>query len=338
MTFSQEIAAKKTKKVTIQTNRPRSRKSPERMPEFQKVEGKIKLFGDFHSYHCIFQISVFFSATSLVCLFEKLFGVFETAGNQAKVWIQLDSTKSTNLHAVHQKFKEMHRIIIRQIENVEETTKATTKELAEESETLQRLLKREERVANISSSLFEVEKHIAQQEDELGSLQKDVQSNHSRLDNLQDVKAGELSGHLDESLRTKDVEVNAIRKDLCLKKFFAKVLKEDLAVEMEVQPSIIRHTNHLQEKCESLEDRLSKSKWEKSALCIFLDTLREERNRVESELLREGMLMSSLETDMSKRTPSVLLPLHPAGEPLTRRQPLADTSSANRPAPLGLRQ
>ena len=225
--------------------------------------------------------------------------------------MQLDTVKSVHLHLARQRFKEMHKTLTARIQELDGIIDGIQREIDNESEGLHKLVKREERASDINSKLFEMDDNIAQGEDELKNTEMELAAIKSQLHKI-DKKDYQERERLETELEASKMQVDSIARDIEAKKYCKRLLEEDLQVEMQIKPSMIRFTNNVQEKCETLEMNLSKHRRERAALLDFIEKLRGERQRVESEILRQAMLISSLDHDIAKHRPSIVPPLSPS--------------------------
>ena len=247
----------------------------------------------------------------MVILLEKIFKTFAASAKQAKQWVQLDTVRSVHLHLARQRFKEMHKTLTTRIQELDGIIEDTQREIDNESEGLHKLVKREERASDINSKLFEMDDSIGQKEDELHNTEMELAAMTSQLQNTDENDYGERK-RLDTELERSKMQVDNIKRDIEAKKYCKRLLEGDLQVEMQIKPSMIRFTNTVQEKCETLETNLSKHRRERATSIDFIEKLRSERQRVESEILRQVMLISSLDNDIAKHRPSIVPPLSPS--------------------------
>ena len=237
----------------------------------------------------------------LAILFEKIFKVLKDSAKQAKRWVHLDTMRSVNLQLARQRFKDMHKTISMRIQELDEIVNEIKNEMDQESEGLHKLLKREERASDISSQIFEMEDNISQREDELKRMKLQQESIRTKLRKSSQNEVQDI----EKELKDNQIQFDSLARDIEAKKYCKRLLQGDLDVEMRIKPSIIRFTNNVQEKCESLETKLSKQRRERAVLLDFIERLRGDRQRIESEILRQVMLVSSLDSDIAKHRPSI---------------------------------
>ena len=247
----------------------------------------------------------------MVILLEKIFKTFTASAKQAKQWVQLDTVRSVHLHLARQRFKEMHKTLTARIQELDGIIEDTQREIDNESEGLHKLVKREERASDINSKLFEMDDNIGQRKDKLKNVEMEVAAMTTELQKKDENNYRERK-RLETKLAKSKIQVDNIKRDIEAKKYCKRLLEGDLQVEMQIKPSMIRFTNTVQEKCETLEANLLKHRRERAASVDFVEKLRSERQRVESEILRQVMLISSLDNDIAKHRPSIVPPLSPS--------------------------
>ena len=202
----------------------------------------------------------------------------------------------------------MHKTISMRIQELDEIVNEIKNEMDQESEGLHKLLKREERASDISSQIFEMEDNISQREDELKRMKLQQESIRTKLRKSSQNEVQDI----EKELKDNQIQFDSLARDIEAKKYCKRLLQGDLDVEMRIKPSIIRFTNNVQEKCESLETKLSKQRRERAVLLDFIERLRGDRQRIESEILRQVMLVSSLDSDIAKHRPSINPPRKPS--------------------------
>ncbi len=183
-------------------------------------------------------------------------------------------------------------------------------ELEKENVGLKTLLKREERTGKINDKLFALEEDIRHHEDDIEKTQVERENIKYEMDNNMYENEEEIQV-LQEKLKAKTLHLEQANADLVVKGYERKMLEEDLELEMEVKPSMIYFTQSSREKCDKLETEITNVSEEKAALEDFIEVLREDRQRIESEILRQAMLSTSLDKDISNHRPSISAPSIP---------------------------
>ena len=82
-------------------------------------------------------------------------------------------------------------------------------------------------------------------------------------------------------------------KEIKLLQYEKTLLEEELAVELEVKPCMIRFTDQIQEKCETLEQTIDKKRQEKQTVESALIPVIADRNRAQAEMSRATSVTSS---------------------------------------------
>ena len=225
----------------------------------------------------------------------------------------------------------MHKTVSARIQVLDEIINEIKSMMDMESEGLHRLLKREERASDINSQIFEMEDNIALKEDELKRMKLEQQNLKTKL-----RKSGRNeTEHLEKELKDKQLQLDNLLRDIQAHKYCRNVLESDLSLEMQIKPSIIRFTNSVQEKCETLETELSKHRRERATMLDFIEKLRGDRQRIESEILRQIILISSLDNDIAKHRPSIIPPLTPSVESVSGKSPRPGSRFVNLLSPEG---
>lgn len=187
------------------------------------------------------------------------------AASLAIQWLDCASSKSLDLQTKSDKLERLKSVLTDKLTGLSEKIKSEEKELESESSDLELLADREERTSDIQSQTHQIDQLIRKLKLEIHQLTEQTEllkhqqdSNDQRMD-------------VTKTIRENELKVFKLHQEIQINEYQKELLDEDLSIEMEVKPCMIRHTDQIQEKCESLEQ--------------MIDCKRIEKQRVESALI-----------------------------------------------------
>ena len=256
------------------------------------VEAEAEVDPEAFSYESAGHVQKFYTqAPALVSFLRLLPDIMikcKKCGMIAKKWIDLDNSKVKDLSTKLNTIKNIHRSISSKLSEVADVILKQEEELQRKNEELHRLLLKEERPKELAISVCQIDDNISM----IKTAIKDTQSSKNTLEQ-RILKMGRQSGHALERLRL-DYEENrltlyALQKQLAMYEYQKGVLEGDLEVELEVRPSIVRFTNDVQERCETLESTIEEKRLEKFHLENALLPLVKDRRRMQTRMLTNSM-------------------------------------------------
>lgn len=159
-------------------------------------------------------------------------------------------------------------------------------QLERNTDDLHRLMKREERTDGLTFALYDIEAKAESLEGQLKQLRRLRDAITSR------VKLVAQTGRVQEYRRLKmDFEKNKLQRYL-LERLLAtlnyqrQLSEQDRKVELEMRPSLIRHTNHVQDTCERLEQTIREQKRERDNIRCALIPIQEDRQTLSDKVSR----------------------------------------------------
>ncbi|XP_067934080.1 chromosome partition protein Smc-like [Watersipora subatra] len=212
---------------------------------------------------------------SLLRLVPDLLVKCEKAGSLALLWLQCASSKAIDIQSKYSKLERVKSVLTEKLSGLSEEIEQEEIELEAKSTDLETLTSREERANEIMAKSRQIDYNIKQLEEKIrkhlfrnGSLIADTSPNH------------ELSAD--------QLEVLRLEKEKELLIFEKGLLEEDLAVELEVKPNIIRFTEQIQEHCEILEQDIDNKRHEKQEVESALIPVLADRNQTEAKLSEDS--------------------------------------------------
>ena len=210
------------------------------------------------------------------------------AGLLALQWLEHASSKAIDAHTKYSKLERVKSILTEKLSGLSDEIKLEEKALEAESSDLELLAEREERANEIMSKTKRIDFHIEQLQSKIYQL--NIDNNRVKHAIKSDVSNRQA---LNKQLYNNELEVLKLGKDIKLLQYEKTLLEEELAVELEVKPCMIRFTDQIQEKCETLEQTIDKKRQEKQTVESALIPVIADRNRAQAEMSRATSVTSS---------------------------------------------
>lgn len=191
-----------------------------------------------------------------------------TAGILAEKWLEIVTSRDVDGDTLVSKLERVKTILSDRLDNLNLEIKKTSDELSIESDELQDLLVREDRSDIISSKCQTLETKVGKLNDKISQNARQISDIkelvHTAVGNKQFM--GQLTGDLKKKERLQDEMMQNVK----ILTYEQHLVTEDLCVELEIKPSLIRITNSLQDKCEELESSLEAKEVERHQLEMAL--------------------------------------------------------------------
>ncbi|ESO97087.1 hypothetical protein LOTGIDRAFT_239221 [Lottia gigantea] len=178
---------------------------------------------------------------------------FKMAAKLARQWMHMDDQRSRDLSSKLQKIMSLENRMSERLSKLVYDIKKHEATLEKDSEELQKLMTREERSTELSSTVTELDDRIKSIKDSLKLLRKEKIIITNKL-----VEA--VKKRLKREYKTQKVlyESNRLRRysserQLATLQFRRDLAEADMHIEVGLKPHLIRSTNDLQDKVEKLE-------------------------------------------------------------------------------------
>lgn len=226
---------------------------------------------------------------NFIHLMNYTFVKFKNLIELSKAWVDTDSRRMETLQEKLRRLKEIQKTVSRKKIDLGFAIKKHQLDIQRESENLETMLAREERVNDINAKIFDTEQTLI-------SLKGDLEKSRD----VRDVIAKDLltipstdKGRFEE-LRQR-YQKNRISRFVLYKtiksmEYQQDILSEDLTIETDLKSSVIRCTNDIQERIEQLEMTLDEEQIQLKVLEQIYEHLKKDRQKIEGELLRQIMV------------------------------------------------
>ncbi|XP_078572462.1 uncharacterized protein LOC144859574 [Branchiostoma floridae x Branchiostoma japonicum] len=204
------------------------------------------------------------------------------AAGLARRWLEIDGTTSRTLQTKLEQLEEIQAALERKLGYIIHDIKRKEEKLQRGSEQVQMLLKREDRSNELTFQLYGVNKTISSLHRRLRELQVEKDYVRKHLRKRLDKESEEYHSYKLKYIQTR-LHSKVVDRELFAKQYQRTILEEDMHVELECKPSIIRFADKEQEKCERLEQELEKERKEKRKIEVALAPLKSERQRLKYE-------------------------------------------------------
>ncbi|XP_066301349.1 uncharacterized protein [Branchiostoma lanceolatum] len=205
------------------------------------------------------------------------------AAELARRWLEIDKATSTTLQTKLEQIGDIQTILERKLGYVIHGIKRKEEKLQRGSEQVQMLLKREDRSNELTFQLYGVDKTISSLQRRLRELQVEKDYIRKHLRKRVERESEEYQTYRLKYIQTR-LQSKVVDRELSTKQYQRTILEEDMHMELECKPSIIRFTDKEQEKCERLEQQLEKERAEKRKIEVALVPLKSERQRLKVEV------------------------------------------------------
>ncbi|XP_050418980.1 uncharacterized protein LOC126832298 [Patella vulgata] len=209
---------------------------------------------------------------------------FEKAATLTRKWLILDDQRTRDFNAKLQRIVNLENKMSERLSKLVADIKQHEMILEKDSEELQRLLKREERSNELSSTVYDLDERIKDMSETLRQLRKQKVIITNKL-----VTA--VKKRLKSEYKTQKVlyESNRLQRysserQLATLQFHRDLAEADMHVEIGVKPHLIYSTNDLQDKVEKLEQILEEEKREESTIKSALIPVKKDRQHLASIL------------------------------------------------------
>ncbi|XP_078703851.1 uncharacterized protein LOC144928940 [Branchiostoma floridae x Branchiostoma belcheri] len=204
------------------------------------------------------------------------------AAGLARRWLEIDGTTSRTLQTKLEQIEKIQAVLERKLGYVIHSIKRKEEKLQRGSEQVQMLLKREDRSNELTFQLYGVDKTINSLQRRLRELQVEKDYVRKHLRKRADKESEEYQTYRLKYIQTR-LQSKVVDRELSTKQYQRTILEEDMHVELECKPSLIRFADKEQEKCEKLEQELERDRAEKRKIEVALVPLKSERTRLKSE-------------------------------------------------------
>ena len=222
----------------------------------------------------------------LIRLVPDILCKFQKAAWLARCWLQLDDTRTKDLNLKLQKILALEDRLTRRLSLLENRIRTHESELEKGLGDLQHLLKREERSSDLNMNVLDLDGRLGHLHKQLELLRKD----RDRLTDQVIVAIKEKNRKKYDSLKVlfqaNRLQRYMVERQISTLEYQRSVSEGDYKVEVGLKPTLIHHTNSLQDECEQLENVLSKERNEKHTLKMALIPIVEDRKQL-SERLKE---------------------------------------------------
>jgi hypothetical protein len=202
-----------------------------------------------------------------------------------KKWLSLNEKRNMDLNERLARIKKIRDGLSKRSQDMLKKIETQEAKLAKETADLDGMLKREDRWDILKMRLDEVDdkilhlkadlRHMAEEKEKLAKSL--VASARKDTDEFENLKV---------EFEENRVRFQLVQQRLNVQLYKRSIIETDLEVELEVKPSLLRHTDHVQDRCEVIEKELEVAKTDRQALDNLLAPLKEEEIRLQQRVSR----------------------------------------------------
>lgn len=218
------------------------------------------------------------------------------AGLLSLQWLECASTKAIDIQTKYHKLERVRSVLTEKLSGLSTEIKSEERQLEVESTDLEMLADREERANDILSKTHQLESYIKQ-------LHTNIYKLSFQTEELQvKRRSSDLSAktQIDRQTHKNEAAIFKLSQEIKMKMYEKDLLEEDLAIELEVKPCLIRFTDQIQEKCESLEQEIDKKRNEKQRVESALVPVIADSKRTQAQISRTTSASSTPQNTIVK--------------------------------------
>ncbi|KAK3102722.1 hypothetical protein FSP39_013439 [Pinctada imbricata] len=227
----------------------------------------------------------------------------------ARKWLELDDKKTKDLKQRLAKLAKLEEQLTKRMNVLTREIQDHERNLGKETNQLQELLKREERVNELELSLHvyeESREKLAAHQKELEKEKKDI--NDKIQESIKGKKTMEFKT-LQTMYERNKLQRYAVERQLATLQFHKNVAQTDMQIEMEVKANIIHFTNDVQDHCEELEKQLERERKEKRTIQAALIPISKDREIITDRLREREYPLSTGDEIIAEYVGSSRIPL-----------------------------
>ncbi|XP_070565418.1 golgin subfamily A member 6-like protein 26 [Ptychodera flava] len=205
----------------------------------------------------------------------------------AEHWMDLDDQRMQQVDKQLQLVEEIQTRLELRVIDVLSKLQRHQVEFNLKSDELQMLLQREDRSNELNVKMTFIQADIDSLSDKLRDAYKTKDDIISELRNLKQAKKEHTEEYRDCTDKYDDNErhIKNLESRVQLEEYKYRLVEEDMFVELEVKPSIVRYTNQVEDQCERLEQYLKEEKEQRRKLERALKPLSLKTGRDVTEIM-----------------------------------------------------
>ena len=204
----------------------------------------------------------------------------------ARKWLEEDDKKTKDLKERLAKISKLEDQLTKRMNVLTRDIQGHERNLEKQTNQLQDLLKREERVQELELNMHVYEENREKLAANQKELEKEKQEINSKIQEAIKGKKTTDFKTLQTMFERNKLQRYAVERQLATIQFHKNVAYTDMQIEMEVKANIIHFTNDVQDQCEELEKKLEKERKEKRTIQAALVPISRDKE-ILSERLRE---------------------------------------------------
>ncbi|XP_048754722.2 uncharacterized protein LOC125665858 isoform X1 [Ostrea edulis] len=202
----------------------------------------------------------------------------------ARKWLDIDDKKTKDLKERLGKLVSLEDQLSRRLKMLSVDIQKHERKLENETNELQKLLKREERTSELEMTLHGYENRERDLKDYIEKLEKEKLDLTTKLNHaIKEKKTGEYKT-LQTMLDRNKLQLFAMERQMGTMSYHKNIVQNDMQVELEVKTNIIHFTNDVQDQCEELEKMLETEKKEKRTIQAALIPIAQDTEQIRERL------------------------------------------------------
>ncbi|KAF6025454.1 hypothetical protein EB796_016230 [Bugula neritina] len=244
--------------------------------------------------------------TNILRLVPDILLKCSTAAALSQLWLVSANSKTFDLETKHNKLLRVKSVLTEKLSGLSEQIKSEEQELQAESTDLELLADREERPNELMSKSHQLDYTIRQLKSKVHFLQVETKKLKENIENVQ--TSSEKRKEVLKLIHANELQVLKLHQDIQVHVYEKSLLVEDLSIELEVKPCMIRYADQVQSKCEKLEQVIDSKRTEKQKVESALVPVLEDSKRTQDLMSRVNSVepnkqLSVTNTNVEKNKP-----------------------------------
>ena len=227
---------------------------------------------------------------------------FQKAAWLASRWLEKDDQKTKDLNEKLDKLTVLETEMNRRLRSLSKEILTKEKELEAHTDNLNKLLQREERSTNLNQTVYDLDKQRVSLTEQFNNLIHERKELSEKLNEAANKNDKNTYRRLRPLYERNKLQRFALERQIHTMKYHLNLTDGDMQVELEVKPTVITHTNDVQDRCEELEQRIEKAKKEQKVIQAALIPITEDKEYVREQIdIKEDLTLTESKSSVNAK-------------------------------------
>ncbi|KAL8600512.1 hypothetical protein ACOMHN_005006 [Nucella lapillus] len=204
----------------------------------------------------------------------------------ARHWLELYDKRTHDLNTKLEKVLTLENNLNRRLRSLNGDIVQREQQLERQTGELHRLMSREERSEALHFTLYDLEAKSKTLKQQLDKLRKQREAISTKILNVTHKGQAHMYRAIKMEFEKNKLQRYLIERQLATINYQRQLSEQDRNVELQVRPSLIRYTNHVQDTCERLEQTIHQQKQDRDNIRCALLPIQEDRQMLRDKLSR----------------------------------------------------